>query len=59
MPQPVLSRSSTNRSPVTVEDRFQSQVSQCENYEGRSGAGKGFLPTNSVFTCQYNSTNAP
>jgi len=56
---PVLSRSSTNHSPVTAEDEFQSQISPCENYEGRIGAGTGFLPTNPVFTCQYNSTNDP
>ena len=40
------------------EARIQSQASPCGTYFGRSGNGTGFSSSDSVFRCQYHSTDA-
>ena len=43
---------------LIAEAQFRSQVIPCEICGGQSGSGTGFSPTNMVFPCHYNFTNA-
>ena len=41
------------------ETHLQSQTAPGRVYGGQSGAGTGFSPNTSVFSCHYQSTNVP
>jgi hypothetical protein len=45
--------------PLTAEARVRSRVSPCGIFGGQSDTGKGFSPSNLVFSCQFFSTRAP
>ena len=48
------------QSPVAyLRERASSQVSLCDICGGKSATVIGFFASNSVFPCQYHSTNAP
>jgi hypothetical protein len=53
MAQAVSCRLFTAKNPV------RSQVFSCEICGGQNGTVTGFSPSNSVFPCQYHSTNTP
>lgn len=46
------------RRPLSGDARVRSHLSPCEIFDGRSGTGKGFSPSTSVFPFQYPSANA-
>jgi hypothetical protein len=48
-----------SRWPLTAEVRVQSRVSPCGISGGQSSTGTGFFLNNSVFPCQFHSTDAP
>jgi hypothetical protein len=48
-----------SRRPLTAEARVRSRVSPCGICSGQSGTGAGFVPSTSVFRCQFHSTGAP
>ena len=45
-----------SRRPLTLNTCVRSQASLYGIYDGQNGSGAGFLPSSSVFLCQYNST---
>jgi len=47
-----------SRRPVIAEAWVRAQVSPCAIYIGESGAGTGFSPSSSLFSCKYHSTMA-
>jgi hypothetical protein len=49
----------SSRPPLTAEDRVQSQASQCGICGGENCTGTGFSLSTSLFSCQYQSDNAP